>query len=267
MKDKSKIMYQRAYRKFKNICDANNIKFDTIEITTDQEINLFNVFSDIFWDSRICHVLCKKHFTSNLVLNLNKIGKLSLVTKKSNHFSQVFFDFFESIKLIVLLPCHMIVPMMEFLVEKIENAGIEGIENFLIYLKNKITTLSATRMSFYERITKATNYTHQTTNWSESTNGHLNRFIFSLSKSRKLHTIVRHLRTFFINEYRRVENQYLLKKSDYEPCESAKINFTRARNFVQKINNVGTYPNRRSLKKISLLMEPAYFYGEQNYSP
>ena len=79
-------MYQRAYRKFKNICDANNIKFDRIEITTNQKYDLFNVLADTFQNSRICPVLCKKHFTSNL----GKMEKLNLVSKKGNNFFQVF---------------------------------------------------------------------------------------------------------------------------------------------------------------------------------
>lgn len=266
MKEKTKKMYKMAYSKFRDICDANCIRFDSIEITTDQERNLFTCFSETFWDCSIDHVTCKKHFTSNLELNLGKLGLKKYITKKGNDFSPDFFIFYEQVKLLVLLPSYLILPMLSHLIEKIENK-VDGIDHFLVYLQNRITTVCANHMSFFERILKSKKYVHQTTNASESLNGHLNRFIFSLSKSRKLTTISRHLRTFYISDFRRLEEQFLVKKSDYEPSPNAQINYNRAKNFIRKIIKIGTYPNKTCLRKISLLMEPSYFFGDKNSNP
>ena len=104
-------------------------------------------------------------------------------------------------------------------------------------------------MSFYEKIMKSSRYIPQTTNSSESGNGRLNQFIFSLSRSRKINTIARSLRTFMIKDYRRKELVYIDNKSSYLPSESALENYRRAKLFVQKIHKIGLYPNRGTMKK------------------
>ena len=71
-------------------------------------------------------------------------------------------------------------------------------------------------MSFFEKIMKISRYVPQTTNCSESGNEKLNQLIFTLSKSRKLYTIARSLRTFMITDYQRKKRLIikLIKKLD-----------------------------------------------------
>ena len=250
MKSKSELCYVEAYQEFKNIMSRLEKQWTNICLTTDNEHALYSSFFKVFSSSIIDHTLCKRHYCAALTRNLAKHGLSGLVMAKSRFFDQNFHVFFGQIQILGLLPDFLIVPMKNFLLEKLEANNIEGTEAYISYLNNTITNRISVKMSFYEKIMKSSRYIPQTTNSSESGNGRLNQFIFSLSRSRKINTIARSLRTFMITDYRRKELMYIDNKSSYLPSESALENYRRAKLFVQKIHKIGLYPNRGTMKKI-----------------
>ena len=75
------------------------------------------------------------------------------------------------------------------------------------------------------KILNARGFVHMTTNYSESHNSSINLFIKSLSRSKKVTSIVRNIRTYAICEYRTAEKTVKNKKSTYSPSEDAQLNF------------------------------------------
>ena len=264
LKDKTHNTYISAYKELKHIFESYDKYFKSFKLLTDNEINLYECFFIVFQDSLISHCLCKKHYVDNLTRKLTKIGKTTLISRKGKFYHEKFHIFFNQVQLIVLLPESLIVVMKNYLIEKIELENIEGIEPFFDYLNRTIINKVSHKMSFFKRILESTHYEPQTSNSAESQNGRLNQYIFSLSRSRKLNTIVRSLRCFLITDYRRQETQFKAKKSNYRPSSSAIDHYLRAKLFVEKVLKIGVYPSRRYLSKIAALMRPDYFYGPLN---
>ena len=264
MKSKERILYDHVYKLIADLFHKFDVKFDSISLLTDCEPALYLSFEMIF--SSFCpvsHYLCKKHYTSAILRNLRRLGSTSWITISSIHHNRHFDKFYNQVKLLVLIPKSLIIPLLEFLIRKLLDVFFPA-EPFTEYLRAKLTPDYVSRMSYYSLIINSTRYVAQTSNSSESGNSILNRYLASLSRSRKLNSIIRNSRSFFISQFRSSELQFEKKQSSYKPSNRALENYSRAFNFVKTITNTGLTPTSRTLKLIARCMETDKFYGPGN---
>jgi hypothetical protein len=263
MQNKELGLYEEVYQYLLDVLIENSVLLEGIFVRTDAEFNIFRGFENVFSaHCPVTHNLCKRHYTANLRVNLQKKGKIAWLCFGGNLYNESFKNFYEKIKLIGNLPVGLIIEMREFLImELLEH--FEPLE-FVKYVREKINVNFAKRISYYNIIKKSDKYVPVTTNAAESVNSILNRFLSSLSKSSKLVTILKNSRQFFCAEYRLSERQWESQISDYRPSATALNNFLRAKSFIAKIDKTSLKPHSKTLRKISKLMDPKNYYSDTN---
>ena len=132
-----------------------------------------------------------------MLRNLRRLGSTSWITISSIHYNKIFHKFYNQIKLLVSIPKNLIIPLAEYLIRKIFDVFFEA-EKFCEYLRGKLNLDYVSRMSYFEKISSSTRYVAQTSKSSESTNSLLNRYLACLSRTRKLNSILRISRAFFV---------------------------------------------------------------------
>ena len=110
-----------------------------------------------------------------------------------------FSKFYNRLKLIVYLPTEIMVPLLEFIINEIEQDGHIYLK-FKSYLRTKINPKYAERVSYYELIIDYyKTFSHITAYVSESYHARLNRWCFNIKKSGKLNELIKKVKCHFHN--------------------------------------------------------------------
>ena len=133
----------------------NGVTLNKIFFRTDGELNLYRRFENIFSQFRpLSYQFCKRHFTENLRVNLQQKGKIGWICSGGYQFNESLYNSYEKLKILTMLPSHLIVDMLEFLIT--ESFGTFHAPEFIEYLRNKVTPDFAKRISYFLIIKNAT---------------------------------------------------------------------------------------------------------------
>lgn len=259
MINKTSEIYKLAYEALLKLIQENEVPLSHIELT-DSEVALYHNFDLVFRE--FAHVKIfksKTHLARNLKTNIRLHNLDRHVVKNSIDYHQDIYNFYWIMINFILLPKSLVIPIREQVITILNNKGIQK-EGFEKYMRNRFTE-KFSNLTFYEKILNARGFVHMTTNYSESHNSSINLFIKSLSRSKKVTSIVRNIRTYAICEYRTAEKTVKNKKSTYSPSEDAQLNFQRARRFVRAVEEMGHCSSNLNCSKIIHKLHPKIFYA------
>ena len=159
-------------------------------------------------------------------------------------------------KKLIFLPHGIIQPYIEYLINELEKVGL-SYPLFFNYLKNKMTPSYNARASYFSNILKSNDSFHSlTSNISENFHKNLNMFLFSINKSTDLNNILKRIQTYVLVDYRELERQLSIRKSDYQPCKLAVIRYTNAKKFTTLLSKIDFLKTNINLfKKINKLLD------------
>ena len=197
------------------------------------------------------HWLCKWHFGNGIDHKLKVFGLYQTAVA-----DPIFKTILNRLKKLIYLPHDIITEYLTYLISELEKAGL-CYENFSNYLINKMTPAYNKRCSYFEKILLSEEAFHSlTSNIAENFNKNLNQFLFSINKSNELNSILKRIHLYVSVDYREVERQLALKKSDYRPSELAIKRFTNAKKFTNLMSRLDYQKvNINLFKKINRLLD------------
>ena len=81
-------------------------------------------------------------------------------------------------------------------------------------------------------------------------------FLFSINKFTDLNNILKRIQTYVLVDYRELERQLSIRKSDYQPCKLAVIRYTNAKKFTTLLSKIDfSKTNINLFRKINKLLD------------